>query len=449
MSEAAYKKYLLGVLAVSLAFNYVDRLALGLLLQDIKVDLALTDTQLGLLSGIAFALFYSVMGLPIAHWADRGNRVAIISISTALWSGALALCGLAGNFLQLLLIRIGVAVGEAGCNPSAHSLIADYFSRAERPRAVSVYLLGGALSGVIGYFAAGWLNELYGWRVTFALLGTPGLGLSLLVWMTLKEPRRAGPVSFAEAPGVPAAAHPALKEVYATLWGNRTFCHLLLYFSILFFFNYGITSWKPAFFIRSYGLDTGELGLWFTLIYGISGIVGIYWGGEWASRRARNNESLQLKVMAAVVSCFGLVSAGIYLSPSSYMAFALMALAGVGGAITSGPLFATIQTLVPSRMRAMAIAIMYMFANLIGMGLGPLAVGALSDALHGFLGEESLRYALLSMCPGYLWAAFHLLRASRTVTEDLHAGERFEQRGVHAGGVAEGRSEPVTSEALP
>ena len=162
MRATVYRNYLLTVLLVILAFNYVDRVALGLLLQDIKVDLDLSDTQLGFLSGIAFALFYSVMGIPIARWADRGNRVMIITVTTALWSVAVALCGLAGSFLQLLLIRIGVAVGEAGCIPPAHSLIADYFTRAERPRAVARYMLGGPLSFVIGYFLAGWLNQLCG-----------------------------------------------------------------------------------------------------------------------------------------------------------------------------------------------------------------------------------------------------------------------------------------------
>src|SRR5688500_2799534 len=190
MTESRYKQYLLAVLLVVLASNYVDRLALGLLLQDIKVDLSLSDTQLGLLSGIAFALFYSVMGIPIARWADRGNRVTIITLTTALWSAAVALCGVAGSFLQLMMMRIGVAVGEAGCMPPAHSLIPDYFTRAERPRAVAIYMLGWPLSVVVGYFLAGWLNELYGWRITFMMLGVPGLGLAASAWFILKEPRR-------------------------------------------------------------------------------------------------------------------------------------------------------------------------------------------------------------------------------------------------------------------
>src|SRR5690349_15063721 len=180
MRKPAYRNYLLGVLSVVLAFNFVDRLALGLMLEAIKVDLHLSDTQLGLLTGIAFALFYSVMGIPIARWADRGNRVTIITVTTALWSVAVALCGMAGSFVQLLLIRVAVAVGEAGCVPPAFSLMADYFSRAERPRATAIYGLGGPLSGIVGFFLAGALYEIYGWRVTFVLLATPGLVLATL-----------------------------------------------------------------------------------------------------------------------------------------------------------------------------------------------------------------------------------------------------------------------------
>ncbi len=420
-----YKGYLLTVLLVILAFNYVDRLALGLLLQDIKADIGLTDTQLGLLTGIAFALFYSLMGIPIARWADRGNRVAIIAITTALWSAAVALCGVAGNFLQMLLLRAGVAVGEAGCVPPAHSLIADHFTRAERPRALARYMLGVPLSSVIGYFVAGWLNELYGWRMTFVLLGLPGVALAAVAWLTLREPRRGRPQPTLGA-GLTnhSATYPALREVCATLWASATFRHLLLGYSVACLFGYGVWQWKPAFFMRSYGLGTGEVGTWLAAIYGVSGVLGLYWGGELAARRAAHNEALQLKAIAVAYCIFGAVSAGMYLSPNRYLAFALLALSTVGVYTTHGPMFATIQTLVPPRMRATAIAVIYLFSNLIGMGLGPLAAGALSDTFRPMAGEESLRYALLALCPGYVWAAWHLLRASKTVTRDL--------QGLHA-----------------
>jgi MFS family permease len=190
MQHPAYRRYLLGVLLVIFAFNAVDRQALGLFMQDIKIDLGLSDTQLGLLTGIAFALFYSIMGIPLARWADRGNRVLIIALTTALWSAAVFLCGFAGSFVQLFLIRIGAAVGEAGCIPPAHSLLADYFDRAERPRAVAIYMLGVPLSALVGSFLAGWLNELYGWRFAFKVLGLPGLALAALAWLSLREPRQ-------------------------------------------------------------------------------------------------------------------------------------------------------------------------------------------------------------------------------------------------------------------
>jgi MFS family permease len=430
MKAAAYRKYMVTVLAVILAFNYVDRTILGLTLQSIKRDLALSDTQLGLLTGLAFALFYAVMGIPIARWADRGNRVTIISLTATLWSVAVALCGLAATFTQLLLIRVAVAVGEAGCLPPAHSLIADYFYRAERPRAVARYMLGGSLANVIGFLFAGWLNQLYGWRVTFMALGLPGLGLAILSRLSLKEPRRGTPPAevagvvrtrAAAASGAASPDAPSLAEVFAHLWGSRTFRNILLSFAICAFFNYGIVQWQPVFFVRSFGVKTGELGTWFAVLFGVGGLLGTFFGGELAARYAARNERLQLKVIAIVYGGVGVLTAFVYLSPNQYLAFAWTGLAGVAGAAANGPLFATIQTLVPDRMRAMSIAIIYLSANLIGMGLGPLAAGAMSDAFQPWAGDESLRYALLALSPGYVWGAWHLLRASDTVTGDLEA----------------------------
>ena len=414
-----YRQYLLTVLLIVLAFNYVDRLAFGLLLQDIKLDLQLSDTQLGLLSGIAFALFYSAMGIPLARWADRGDRIAIITLTTALWSAAVAFCGMASSFIQLLLIRVGVAVGEAGCIPPAHSLIADHFTRDERPRAVSIYMLGKPLSMVIGYFLAGWLNEIYGWRITFMLLGAPGSVLAVLVWFTLREPRLDSRVPLLEHRPL-SDSQPPLREVFKTLWSNVTFRHLLVGFSISMFFNYGIGQWQPAFFIRSHGLQTGELGSAFALIWGGGGLLGTYLGGALAARYAAGNEPLQLKAAGVMFCFFALAFVAIHATDNVYVAFASMTLAAVGSYTINGPFFATMQTLVPQRMRAVAIAIIYLFANLIGMGLGPVAAGALSDALRPWAGEDSLRYALLALSPGYLWAGWHLWQAGRTVTRDLH-----------------------------
>lgn len=438
MQNIASKNYLLILLTIIMVFNYVDRLALGLLMQDIKTDLELSDTQLGFLTGIAFALFYAAMGIPIARWADRGNRVTIISSTAAVWSGAVALCGAATSFVQLLVVRICVAVGEAGCHPPAFSMIADYFDRSERPRAVARYMLGWPLALIGGYFAAGWLNEIYGWRITFVLIGVPGLILALLARYTLKEPRlsergqKITPSVSTEAP------QQSVKDVFFTLMRNAAFRHLLFCFSLSYFFGNGILQWLPAFFVRSHGLETGELGTWMALVYGVGGLLGTYVGGEVAARYAPNNERLQLRGMAVLYSLLAVISASVYLMPEHRLAFAALAVAAIGAASVNGPLFAATQTLVPPNMRAMSIAIVLFFSNLIGLGFGPLLAGALSDALRHEFGEESLRYALLAMCPGYFWCTWHLWRASRTVLVDVAADQGVEGNRQAAGTVPKG-----------
>jgi MFS family permease len=409
---------LLAILTVILAFNYMDRFALGMILQDVKTDLHLTDTELGLLSGIAFAVFYSVMGIPIARYADRGNRVLIIVASTAMWSTAVMGCGFVASYWQLNAVRVAVGVGEAGCVPPALSLIADLFGRTERARAVSVYMQGISASLVLGYFVSGWLDQLYGWRAMFVLIGAPGVLLSIVAQVWLREPRKA----------VHAAPHDTSNQLPFTqvakqLWSNRSFRHLLYANSILWFFSYGTMQWTPAFFLRSFGSHTGELGTWFAVLYGVSGFLGTYWGGELAARYGRKNEPWQLRGMALLAVACGVFMGFVYipaLSVNAYAAFLWLGLSNLAGVMTNGPLFAVIQTLVPPSMRAIAVALVYLFANLIGMGLGPWAAGALSDVLGPWVGHESLRYAMLLLCPGFLWGAWHIWRSSFTVTHDLN-----------------------------
>jgi MFS family permease len=426
--ETVYKNYLITLLTVVLAFSSVDRLALALVLQDIKADLLLSDTQLGVLTGVAFAIFYSIMGLPIARWADRGNRVFVISITTALWSVAVALCAAAGSYVQLLLIRIGVAVGEAGCMPVANSLIADSFSRAERPRVVARYLLGGPLSAIIAYSVGGWLNEYYGWRVMFIVLGAPGVLLGAVAWLTLREPRHSDERALPAASRAMSGPAPPLMEVCVTLWQLPTFRHLLLGHAVMVFAQAGAAQWQPAFFIRTYGLGTGALGTWLGAVYAAAGLFGTLLGGELTTRYAANNERLQLEWSAATYLCAGIIWSLVYLSPNQYVAFGLIGLALVSTALSNGAYFALIQTLVPPRMCAQAIALIFLSNNLIGLGLGPLAVGALSDMLQPAAGNQSLRYVLLMLCPICLWAAWHIRRAGRTVVADLRAGSAARAR---------------------
>ena len=407
-TKSGYKYYLLGTLTVILMFNLVDRWALGIVLQDIKRDLALTDTQLGLLTGIAFALFYSVLGLPIARWADRGDRIAVIAITAAIWSVCVALCGVATSFVQLLVIRVGVGIGEAGAIPPAHSLIASAFSRDERARATGLYNLGGAASFVFGLFGAGWINQFYGWRVTFFVMGITGFVLALVAWLTLREPRRGLP---------PVVAEPGdnLFAVCRHLWSIQTFRQILFCLSVLYFFGYGVAQWQPAFFMRSYGLSSGQVGTYMAVAYGVGSIAGALLGGEWANRFARGNESLQLKGAAMALLCATFATFLAFAVGNVILSLVFVGIGLLTGYFVNGPMFGTLQTLIPERMRATAVALVFLVANLIGMGFGPLVTGALSDALAPTFGNQSLKYALLTMSPGYFLAVWLAWRASISV----------------------------------
>lgn len=439
----SYRNYLLFVLLLVLTFSFADRIALGLALQIIKRDLHLSDTRLGLLSGIALAAFQAVAGVPMARWVDCGNRVRIVSVAAALWGVMVALTGRATNFGQLFLARMGVGVGDAGFTPSAQSLIPDYFARAERPRAAAVYLMAWPASLLLGYLAVGWLIELFGWRTMFAILGLPGFVLAALAWSTLREPRRrqpteetGGPASDGRAqPGAvntttsdaltpsshtvrAGTPHPTVKEVFKTLWQNATYRNLLLGYAVVSFFTAGVFQWQPAFFMRTFGMKPGEVGTWLAITVGAGSVISIYTGGALASRYAANNERLQFRVMAAAYLAFGIDHVLAYSCSNAYLAFILLGL-GSFIAATSGPIMAACQTLVPGRMRGMSIAVLSLFTQLIGSGLGPLAVGMLSEALHPAFGRQSLRYALIALCPGFAWGAWYMWRASRTVTNDL------------------------------
>jgi MFS family permease len=423
-----YRKYLLGLLAVIYAFNYLDYQAIGLVLQNIKTTFNVSDSDLGILTGIAFTLFYATLGVPIGRWADRGNRVAIIALTLGLRSVMVMLSGAVQSFGQLLLVRIGVAVGEAGCLPPAFSLIADHFNAAERPRATAIYLLGFPASVLIGFFLGGWLNELYGWRMMFVILGAPGIVLAVVAWITLVEPRRGNRASKKPLPETsPVARTPPIRTLCRALWDNRTFRHVLAAFCVNYFFGTGAGQWQPAFYIRSFGFSTLELGIWLALIIGAAGAIGTFFGGDVASRYAPDNARLQLRVLAILNAGFGIISTFAYLSGNPYVSLALTGLAFLGVSLETGPLFATIQTVVPESMVATATAMVMLLANLVGAGLGPIAVGALSDALRHSFGSESLRFALLATCPGFLWGSWHLWSAARTVASDTETASRVRE----------------------
>lgn len=414
-----YRGYLVFLLATILTVNILDSTALGLVLQNIKTALRLSDVQLGFLTGIAYSAFYSTVGVPIGRWADRGDRVAIIALTTALWGVMVMLVGVTRSFGELLLVRVGVAVGEAGCIPAAYSLIADYFAREERPRAISKYYLGGSVGLILGYVAGGWLNHNYGWRIMFVCLGLPSVVIAPLAWCTLSEPRRMAGGSGGGSAG--SAEVPGLWHASRMLWRNRTFRFVLSVQCLLYFFGSGLGVWQASFFVRSYGINSEALGLYLALAYGVGGLVGTYTGGYLASQYAPKDERRQFRILACCQIVIAVVAGLTYTLRSPLVSMMLLGLTIAGGTLQAGPVSATTQTVIPERVRALALCVIFLFANLLGAGLGPLFVGALSDALHPQFGVDSLRYALFAMCPVYLVAGWLLWRASETVGADTEA----------------------------
>ena len=423
----SYRRRQLGVLLLVQTFVYMDRYALAVVLESIKADMRLNDTQLGMLAGISIAAFYSVLGIPLARLADRGNRARLIAFAMSAWGLFVILCGRASTFLQLMWVRCGAGVGEAGCVPAGHSLIADSVPRPARPAAIGIYMQGVNLSLLLGYFLGGWLNARFGWRTMFELLALPGLALGVAAGWLLYEPRSTRATEVLPVRQPPEAPTSSSRErsliaVLGLLLSNRTYRHLLLGFSLWYFFGYGIAQWQPTFFVRSYSISSGALGTWFAAILGLCGVMGTYLGGWWATRNAAANERLQLQVVAAANVIFNsLVWSGIYLVHSEYVAFALMGFATFGVMIINGPMLATIQVVVPGDIRATAVAVLYLSGNIVGVGLGPWVVGAASDLLAPIAGADSLRFALLLFCPGFIWSAWHIWHASRTVEADINA----------------------------
>lgn len=285
-SRKSYRMYALGVLTLTYTINFIDRQILTILQEPIKAELALSDSQLGLLTGFAFAVFYVTFGLPIARWADHGVRRSIIAYSVGLWSLMTGLCGLAQNFFHLLLARMGVGVGEAGGSPPAHSLISDIFPPAERATAISTYSVGINIGVLIGFLSGGWLNEFFGWRVAFFAVCIPGLIVALIVRFTLAEPQR----GLSELAIKNEEKAPPLSAVLRILRAKRSFVHLAIGSALIAMSNYAVLNWLPSFLIRSHGMGTGEIGTWLALIVGVCGGVGTFMGGYLADRFGQSNK---------------------------------------------------------------------------------------------------------------------------------------------------------------
>jgi predicted MFS family arabinose efflux permease len=410
------RRYTLALLTTVYVVNYVDRQILAILLEPIKHAFDLSDTQLGFLSGVAFAVFYATLGMPIAMWADRGNRRNIITLATTVFSVMTAACGFAQSFTMLMLSRIGVGCGEAGSSPPSHSIIADLYPPAKRATAMAVFALGVNIGILIGFLAGGWINQYFGWRMAFMVVGAPGLILAALVHFTLREPPR----GHADGRSVATAAHPpSIWTAFAFMWHRRSLRHIVIGATLNSFVGYGAVAWIPAYLIRSYGMSTAEVGTALALIIGVAGGFGTFLGGYFADRLGRRDVRWNVWLIAACVGAGVPFAFAVFLAPTAAFALVAFIVPASVGSLFLGPSLAMVQGLVPLRMRTVASAILLFILNIIGLGVGPQMVGIVSDALVPRFGQESLRYALLIVGFVNVWAAAHFYFAGRTLREDL------------------------------
>ncbi len=413
-----YKGYVLLILTGVYTFNFIDRQILVILQESIKSELGLSDTQLGLMTGLTFALFYVTLGIPIARFADRSNRRNIVALSLAVWSAMTALSGLAANFTQLLLARIGVGVGEAGGSPPSHSMISDYFPPEKRATALSVYSLGIYIGILAGYSLGGWLDQHYGWRIALMALGIPGIIYAILLLVTVKEPTKGMSDPIALKTGL-AQEESTFGEVVQLLLSKKTFVLLALACGFRTFGNYGVGNFFAPFLARVHGMDMMSIGAGLGLATGLGGMIGTFAGGFLADKFGKIDVRwyLWIAVVAEILNIIPTYVA-IFSDNTTYVLYNYF-LTALFTAVYLGPCIAVTHNLVNAKMRALSSAILFLVLNLIGLGLGPLGIGWISDYLAPTYGDESLRYAF---CFSFVTGAIALVLfwlAAKSYPEDL------------------------------
>jgi len=407
------RAYTLFILVVVYTFNFIDRQIVGILAVPIKADLGLTDTQLGLMGGLAFALFYTGLGIPVAMLADRFSRTWIMTAALTIWSAMTAASGLATNFWQLFAARLGVGVGEAGGVAPAYSLISDYFPPKQRARAMSVYSFGIPIGSAIGIVFGGVIASLINWRYAFFIVGLAGIIIAPIFRLTIKEPPR-GQFDRERKDRSP----PGLKTILRTLSRKPSFWLLSLGASCSSMMGYGVFFWLPSFFVRSYDLTLLNASLFYGAVLLVGGLAGI-WAGGWLGDRFGHNQHAQY---ARIPAFAFLATVPFYvlaiLSPTLTVSFLVLLVPTALGLAWLGPVISAIQHLVRPDMRATASAVFLFINNLIGIGLGTYAIGALSDTLQAQFGDDSLRYSILAGTGFYIMAAALFLLAARWLEQD-------------------------------
>lgn len=374
--SAAYVRYALWMLLIIYTLNFLDRGIINILAGPIKKDLGISDSALGLLMGIGFAFFYTILGLPIARFAERGNRAKIISVSVVIWSAFTALSGAAQNYWHLLLARVGVGIGEAGCTPPAHSLISDYVAADKRASAIAFYSLGVPIGSALGLIIGATIADAFGWRWAFAIVGLPGVAIGALAYFTLKEPRKLGLV-----PQPKAGSGPTLLATAKELTNRKSYWYVVGAATMISFLSYGKSAFIPVMLSRVHGLSLTEIGTLLALSGIVAGVMGTMIGGYIADRAAKTDVRAYMTIpMVAFVLSVPFFLLAMF-SSNAYFAIALLTLPGLLNSIWYGPVYASIQGLVGPQSRATAVALMLFVLNMVGLGLGPFTVGLVSDIL--------------------------------------------------------------------
>jgi len=416
-ASAAYSRYVLGVLFLVAVFALVDRQIFGMLIEPIKREFEVSDSWLGLASGLSFALFYAIAGLPIARWADRGVRRSIIALGLFAWSALTLASGLVSSFGQLVVARLAIGVGEAAGTPPSHALLSDYFPPARRAGALSVYTAGASLGVFLAYLAGGWIQELWGWRAVFLCLGAPGMALALLVRTSVREPPRG---RFEAAAPRPVATHTALRQ----LLGLASYRHLLAAFSLHALAFTGASMWNPAFLARIHGMQAGEIGT--MLAFGSAACMGlgILAAGRVIDRLAARDVRWTLWGPGLASLATAPFTLAFLFAPTRSLALLYLAPAALLTGFGTPGMHAATQELARPSTRATAAALNLLVLTLVGAGLGPTLVGASNDALAGVFGAEAIRWSLALAAATAAWSGVHALLGARTFRADREAAAR-------------------------
>lgn len=405
--------YVLGVLFVVIMLNFLDRQIISILAEPIKQEMDLSDKQIGLMTGLSFALFYTTLAIPVAALADRWHRSRIIAIAICIWSFMTMLCGTANNFLQLFLARVGVGIGESASSPASHSLIADYFPPERRASAMGIYGSAVPVGAFIAMAGGGWIVENFSWRIAFFLAAFPGVLVGAVVWFTVKEPR--GSVSLKEA-FKPDPNQLTLKEALAELATKPTYWHLVAAGVLIQFVAYGTAAFYGSLYVRVFDLGYTELGLKLGIMVAIAGVSGAWLGGKVGDKLDAKQQGTSL----LLVACIFLISVPCTFAAVNVtnvnLSLAFLGVTTFAATFYYGPNFSLIQALASERTRAMAVAIYLLFSGLIGLGLGPLFVGSVSDYISGgnpALEADGIRGGVAAISLFSLWTAFHFWRAKR------------------------------------